>query len=81
MNDFGGANDRGSMCFQPFHSQNEVNIGGLQNNGRNKELQPFNLNGNIMTNHGSLTPARRGTYHYCSVHGIASNVVRVCKIF
>jgi hypothetical protein len=26
MDGFSGANDRSGMCFQPFHSQNEVDI-------------------------------------------------------
>ena len=59
MDGFSGANDRSGMCFQSFHSQNEVDIGRLQNNGENMEFQPFNFKGDVGTNPGGSTLARR----------------------
>ena len=58
MDGLNGAIDRSGMGFQSFHSQNEVNIGTLQNNGGNMEFQPFKLNGDVVTNHGGSTLAR-----------------------
>ena len=58
MDGFRGANDRSCMCFQPFHSDNEVDIGRLQNSGRNMVFQTFNFNGNVVSNQGGWTLAR-----------------------
>src|SRR4051812_9454907 len=43
-----GATIEGSIVnFQPIHSQNEVYGGRLQNDGGNKEYNPFDLTGDI----------------------------------
>ena len=62
MDDLSGVNYRSSMRFQPIHSQNEVDATGLQYDGRGKEFQSFNFNGNVVTNHRGLALARRGVY-------------------
>ena len=62
MDVLSGANYRSSMRFQPIHSKNEVDATGLQYDGRDKEFQSFDFNGNVVANHGGPTLARGGVY-------------------
>ena len=81
MDGLSGANYRSSMRFQPIHTQNEVDVRRLQDNGRGIEFQPFDFHGDINANQGGLTLSHGGFDQYRGVHLLTFNVVLVCKIF
>ena len=62
MDDLSGTNYRSSMRFQPIHSQNEVDATRVQYDGRDKEFQSFDFNGDVVANHGGPTLARGSVY-------------------